>query len=215
MAPADERGCNLSTAAAVRAAGLALLLSAAISSAASAQTFAGVAKFVGGGALGLALHESAHVIADVGSGVTPGVKKVTFGPIPFFAITHDAVSPPREFVISSAGFWMQHAVSELVLVRHGDLRHEDAAMLKGVLAFNVLASVAYASAAFARTGPDERDTRGMAVSARMDEPLVGAVILAPALLDAARYYGVKHRVVVWASRAAKIGGVLLVIRAAQ
>jgi hypothetical protein len=205
----------LSTAATTRAVGLALLLSAAVSITASAQTLADAARFIGGGALGLALHESAHVIADVGNGVAPGVKKVTFGPIPFFAITHDDVSAPREFVISSAGFWMQHAVNEFVLVTHNDLRHEDAPLLKGVLAFNVLASVAYAGAAFARTGPDERDTRGMALSSRIDEPVVGAVILAPALLDAARYYGFRNRWVVWASRAAKVGGALLVVRAAQ
>ena len=39
---------------------------------------------------------------------------------------------------------------------------EHAPFAKGVLAFNVAASAAYAGAAFARTGPYERDTRGMA-----------------------------------------------------
>ena len=207
--------CNLSAAAAVRAVGLALLLSAAVPTATSGQTLASAAKFVGGGALGLALHESGHVLADFATGVSPGVKKVTFGPIPFFAITHDMVSPAREFVISSAGFWVQHGVSEWILAKHVDLRREDAPVLKGVLAFNVLASAAYAGAAFARTGPDERDTRGMAITAGVDEPVIGAAILAPAVLDAARYFGATNRWVVWASRAAKIGGALLVIKAAQ
>jgi hypothetical protein len=176
---------------------------------------ADVAKFFGGGAVGLAFHESAHVAADLASGVAPGVKKVTFGPLPFFAITHNAVSPAHEFAISSAGFWTQHAVSELLLTTHAGLRREHAPVLKGILAFNVLASAAYAVAAFARVGPDERDTRGMAVSADVQEPVIGGVILVPAVLDGARYYGLQNRWVVWGSRAAKIAGVLLVIKAVE
>jgi hypothetical protein len=180
-----------------------------------AQGVAEAAKFIGGGALGLAIHESAHILADVGSGTDPGLKKVTFGPIPFFAITHEAVSPGREFVISSAGFWAQHAVSEWLLSRRPQLRDEHAPLLKGVLAFNVLASVSYSIAAFAQVGPPERDTRGMAMSANVDEPVIGAVVLAPAVLDAMRYYGVRNRWTVWGSRAAKIGGALLVVKAVQ
>ncbi len=155
------------------------------------------------------------MVADVASGVSPGVKKVTFGPLPFFAITYDAVSPGREFVISSAGFWAQHATSEILLTRYADLKGQDAAVLKGVLAFNILTSFAYAGAAFARAGPDERDTRGMAASAVIDEPVIGAVILAPAVLDTVRYFGGRNRWVVWGSRAAKIGGALLVVKAVR
>jgi hypothetical protein len=116
-------------------------------------------------------------------------------------------------VISSAGFWAQHAFSEFLLTSHPALRDEDAPVLKGILAFNIVTSAAYAGAAFARTGPDERDTRGMAVSARIDEPVVGAVILVPALLDTARYLGVTNRWVVWGSRIVKIGGAMLVVKA--
>jgi hypothetical protein len=55
----------------------------------------------------------------------------------------------------------------------------------------------------------------MAISAGMDEPAIGAVILVPAILDTARYFGAESRWVVWASRAAKVGGVLLVAKAAR
>jgi hypothetical protein len=182
---------------------------------ATAQSLRDTAKLIGGAAVGLAVHESAHVAADFASGVQPGVKKVTFGRIPFFAITHEPVSPGREFVISSAGFWAQHAVSEYLLTARPELRNEHSPVIKGLLAFNVLTSVAYSVAAFARTGPAERDTRGMAVSARVDEPVIGAMILAPALLDSARYFGARNAWVVWASRAAKIGGAVLVVRAAR
>ena len=194
---------------------VAVICSVALPVTAGAQSLRDTAKLIGGAAVGLAIHESAHVVADFANGVSPGVKKVTFGPLPFFAITHDPVSPGREFVISSSGFWAQHAVSEYLLTTRPSLRDEHAPVLKGLLAFNVLTSAAYSVAAFARTGPDERDTRGMAISARVDEPVIGVLILAPAIFDAARYVGVRKGWVVWASRAAKIGGVLLVIRAAR
>ena len=212
VAPAGFRGCNLSTAVA-RVVVLAAVLG--VHANASAQTFSDGVKMVAGAAAAFALHEGAHVIADVAFGANPGLKKVSFGPLPFFAVTHEPVSAVEEFVISSAGIWAQHLENELVLTTRPDLRREHAPVLKGVVIFNVLTSVAYSAAAFARAGPDERDTRGMALSARLAEPVVGAVILAPALLDGARYYGVRSRWVMWGSRAAKIGATLLILRAAS
>jgi hypothetical protein len=82
----------------------------------------------------------------------PGVKRVDYAGIPFFAITHEPVSRRREFVISSAGFWTQHAIDEWVLASHPSLKHERAPFLKGMLAFNVLASAAYAGAASREPG---------------------------------------------------------------
>jgi hypothetical protein len=85
-------------------------------------------------------------------------------------------------------------------------------LLKGMFAFNVLASMAYAGAAFAETGPVERDTRGMAQSLRWKEPYVGLLILVPAVLDGVRYCRPEAKWAVWGSRASKVGGVLLVVR---
>jgi hypothetical protein len=85
-------------------------------------------------------------------------------------------------------------------------------LVKGVFAFNVLASAAYAGAAFARTGPVERDTRGMADALRWKERYVGLLILLPAVLDAVRYYHPEARWAAWGSRAAKVGGVVLIGR---
>lgn len=172
-----------------------------------------VMQFFAGAALGLGLHESGHLVFDAAFDAHPGVRKVSAGFIPFFAITHEPVSSLKEFTISSAGFWVQHAGSEYLLVRRPNLREEHALVAKGMLAFNVLTSVMYAGAAFARHGPSERDTRGMAVSADMPEPLIGAAILAPALLDGARYYRPRSRALRWASRGAKMAGVLLILKA--
>ena len=92
-------------------------------------------QFFAGAALGLGLHESGHIVLDEAFGAHPGVRKVSAGFIPFFAITHEPVSPLKEFTISSAGFWVQHAGSEILLMRRPNLRDEHAAFVKGLLAF--------------------------------------------------------------------------------
>jgi hypothetical protein len=110
---------------------------------------------------------------------------------------------------------MQHAVNEWLLTSRPQLRDARAPFAKGVLAFNVLASMAYGGAAMARAGPTERDTRGMAASLGahgVDERAIAALVLAPAVLDAWRYLDPDARWAVWASRAVKAGLVLLVIR---
>lgn len=170
------------------------------------------ASFLAGGAIGLATHEAGHVVAALAVGEKPGLRRVDFHGIPFFAITHDSVSPRREFLISSAGFWVQHAENEWLLGRRPNLRRERAPLVKGVFTFNVLASAAYAGAAFARTGPAERDTRGMAASSRLDERWIGALVLAPAVLDAWRYFHPDAKWAAWTSRGVKIGMVVLVVR---
>lgn len=172
--------------------------------------------FLGGAATALAAHEGGHLLFAVLFGADPGIGKVDFHGIPFFALTHRSdVSRAEEFTISSAGFWVQHAANEWLLTRRPRLRQERKPFLKGLFAFNVLASVAYSGAAFARTGPPERDTRGLSVSARVDEPWIGALILAPAVLDTWRYFAPDAKVPVWMSRAVKVGAVLLVFRASR
>jgi hypothetical protein len=174
---------------------------------------ADTAKFLGGAATAFALHEAGHLLFDVAFDAQPYVKAVHFGPVPFFAVTHPReLSPRRELVVSSAGFWTQEATSEWILTRRPDVRHDHAPYAKGVLAFNVLTSVGYGIVAFAKAGPIERDTRGMASSIRVDERAIGALIIAPAALDAYRYFKPRSRWAAWTSRGVKIGSVLLVLR---
>lgn len=169
-----------------------------------------VGSFLGGAALGLLAHESGHLLFDFAFDADPTFRRVEFHGIPFFAISHRPDMPKRkEFIISSAGFWVQHAGSEWILTKRPDLRGERAPLVKGILAFNVLASGAYAGAAFARTGPPERDTRGMSEGSGIDERWIGAIVLAPAALDAWRYYDPKAKWAVWMSRGVKVAMVLL------
>jgi hypothetical protein len=174
-------------------------------------------KFLTGAGAGLVLHEAGHLTFDLIFDADPRLEGVHFGPFPFFAVTHrSGLSPRREFTISSAGFWVQEATNEWLLnprLCGAGLRACDGAWFKkGMLAFNVLNSLGYAVVAFARAGPVERDTRGMADSIDVDEPAIGALVLTPALLDAYRYYHPDARWAVWASRLVKAGSVLLVLK---
>jgi hypothetical protein len=184
------------------------------SGAATEHRVARSVAFVGGAASGFLAHEGGHLLFDVVFDAEPNVKRVSFGAIPFFAITHrPTVSPEQEYVISSAGFWVQHATSEWILASRPRLRDEHAPYLKGWLAWNVLASAAYSTAAFGRFGPPERDTRGMAQSLGIAEPWVGAMILTPAALDTWRYFHPESRWARWTSRAVKVGLVVATVSA--
>jgi hypothetical protein len=178
----------------------------------------GTLLFLAGAATGLGLHESGHLISGRAFGAHPRVRRLDYGPIPFFVILHDPVSRKREFIISSAGFWMQHAGSEWLLSARPQLRDEEAPFLKGLLAFNIGASLVYSTAAFGRFGPSERDTRSMAASLGNDgvpEPVIGLLVLAPAALDAYRYRNPDAGWAKWTSRGAKIVMVVLTMAAGR
>jgi len=174
--------------------------------------------FFTGAAAGLAIHESGHLLFGAIFDANPRVEPLRYGFIPFFKIGHDPVTRREEFVISSAGFWMQYVDSEWILAAKPDLRHEHQPLLKGILAFDLGASTVYSIAAFGEFGPLERDTRGMAVSLGKDgwpEPFVGAIVLAPAVLDGYRYFHPDATWAKWASRGAKIASVVLVAAAGK
>jgi hypothetical protein len=175
-------------------------------------------SLLAGAATGLVVHEAGHVATSAMFGARPDTKPIRYAGIPFFAVTHDPVSRKKEFVISSAGFWMQHAGSEWLLTARPDLRHESAPFLKGVLAFNLATSAMYSVAAFGEIGPPERDPRGVASSLGRKgwpEPVIGALILAPALLDGIRYVWPDQRWAVWTSRGLKAAFMALTLVAGR
>lgn len=177
------------------------------------DTGSSVLSFLGGAAAGLGAHEAGHLLFGAILEADPSIKAVDFGGIPFFALTHrPGLSPRREFTVSAAGFWMQHATSELVLTRHPRLRDEREPFRKGVLAFNVLTSVGYSAAAMAKAGPYERDTRAISDALEISERWVGVMVLVPAVLDAYRYFKPNSRWATWSSRAMKVGWVMLVLK---
>ena len=56
-----------------------------------------IAQFVAGGVIGLAAHEGGHLLMVSVFGADPGTKRVSFGPLQFFAVTHTEVTPAREY----------------------------------------------------------------------------------------------------------------------
>ena len=131
-------------------------------------------KVLLGGAAGLGLHEGGHLVANWAFDEPVKVKRVDYKGIPFFALSHAPdLSPRREYVVSSAGFWAQYLYSEQILTHHPNLKDEESPFRKGMLTFHVVTSFVYAGAAFGKTGPYERDTRGMALSRRIDERWIG------------------------------------------
>ena len=175
-----------------------------------------VVKFLAGAALTFAAHESGHLVLDFAFDAKPRVTRVQFAGIPFFAISHRSdLSRRREFAISSAGFWTQESWNETLLTRRPQLRREHAPILTGALAFNIFASVAYAAAAFNRLGPVERDTRGMADAASLDERWIALLVLMPAVLDGVRYLQPDATWAAWTSRTAKLGSVALLARSPE
>lgn len=181
-----------------------------------AQTQSAGARFgrvLLGGAAGLAIHESGHLVANWAFDEKVVVKKVNYKGFPFFALSHAPdLSPRREYVVSSAGFWAQYLYSEQILTHHPHLKDERSPLRKGMLTFHVVTSLVYAGAAFGKTGPTERDTRGMASSRQISERWVGLMVLAPALFDTYRYFNPDARWASWASRGAKMGSVVLVLK---
>jgi hypothetical protein len=169
-------------------------------------------KFLTGAAGAFVEHEGDHLLFDLLFDAHPYVASVHLGPVPFFAIAHVQQSPRREFIITSAGFWTQEATSEWLLTRRPHLRDEHAPFDKGAFAFDVLTSIGYGVVALFKAGPYERDTRGMAQSIGIAEPAIGVIVMAPALLDAYRYFNPDARWAVWASRMVKGSSVLLVAK---
>lgn len=175
-------------------------------------------SLLAGAATGLVVHESGHVMTSALFDAHPNTKPIHYGGIPFFAVTHEPVTRRQEFVVSSAGFWMQHAGSEWLLTSRPNLRDESAPFLKGMLVFNIATSAMYAGAAFGKLGPPERDPLGMARSLGKKgwpEPAVGALILAPALLDGYRYLKPDQKWAAWASRGIKVAFMALTLFAGR
>jgi hypothetical protein len=170
-------------------------------------------RWVGGFSLGLAIHESGHLVLGGALGVKPFLKGVDFHGVPFFAIDYrERLNSSQSLQLASAGFWTQYAASEWVLTRRPEIARDAAPFTKGVLAFHVLNSLGYTGAALLRTGPVERDSLGIARDLGVDERWVGVALLVPASLDVYRYYNPRRHWAAWLSRGVKLGLIVISIR---
>jgi len=164
------------------------------------------------GAFGAFLgHESGHFIANWSLGTDPYLMGVHYGPIPFFTIQPGKpMTNHQHYITASAGFNAQHLINEAVLTTHPNLMRENEPFLKGLTAFNFWLTMGYAVTAFAQSGPNERDTKGMADSLGWNEAWVGAMILVPTALDTYRY---KHPDSRWAPTASRLSKLAIIFLA--
>jgi len=162
-------------------------------------------KFFEGAFTALAGHESGHYIANAAVGSDPYLAPVHYGPIPFFTIEpNHHLDNHDHYITASAGFNAQNIINEWILTSHPNLSKEDKPYLKGMATFNFWLTIGYAASAFAGTGPDQRDTKGMADSLGWNEKWVGVMILVPTALDTYRYKHPDSKWAIWASRISKL-----------
>ena len=170
-------------------------------------------KFFTGAFAAFAGHESGHLVTNSALNTHLYTMPVHYGPIPFFTIQPGRPLTRHEhYITASAGFSAQHIINEWVLSTHPNLIRENEPTLKGLTSFNFWLSVGYAATAFAKSGPQERDTKGMADALGCNERWVGAMILVPTALDTYRY---KHPESKWAPTASRLSKLAIILLAAK
>ncbi|HTP52723.1 MAG TPA: hypothetical protein VMK42_18695 [Anaeromyxobacteraceae bacterium] len=190
----------------------------------TALTWSNAGLFLAGGATAFVAHETCHVLAGLALGNVPTVQPVKFlGVIPFFAISpgitcvgnacykaNGTPFPPGPrglYFIVSAGILCQEAEDEVILSLEPGIRYQDAAFLKGMLAFNTLASVGYALANLFNLEPPEGDLRAMSRLVPVPHAVLSGLVLATAALDISRYYFPDAEWLPWVSRVTKLATV--------
>jgi hypothetical protein len=162
-------------------------------------------KFFAGAFAAFLGHETGHLIANYAMDTDPYLTGVHYGPIPFFTIEPGRYLNPHEhYITASAGFNAQNLIDEWVLTSHPNLSRENQPFLKGLASFNFWLSVGYAASAFTETGPNQRDTKGMADALGWNERWIGVMILVPTALDTYRYKHPDSKWAVVASRFSKL-----------
>lgn len=181
-----------------------------------------IALFAAGALTGFLAHESGHLAMNLALGNTPTLDYISvFGFIPFFSIDPQlhcdgtrcvkADNTPLKFgeagkyTIVTAGFDVQHLTTELLLSLEPELRFEHAPFRKGLLAFDLLLSAGYALASVAGVESVYGDVHNANDASGLPRVVFAAVLLAPAVIDAYRYFRPKSTWAPWASRAAKLG----------
>lgn len=157
--------------------------------------------FLGGAFGAFSLHEAGHYAMNLALGTDPYLKHVEHAGIPFFAVDYrNEVTPRQEYAIAASGFWVQHAMAEALLRKYPHLWREAPPAVRGAFAFHLVTSLIYGYAALAKSGPNERDTLGMARGLHANERWIGFAVLLPAVLD---FYRSLHPEARWAALTAK------------
>jgi hypothetical protein len=173
-----------------------------------------------GAASGFVSHEAGHLLANYLLGNKPAwVGLRGFGVVPFFAISPELSCndlgctkadaswfvPGRRgmYLISTAGFTVQHITSEIALSQDAWLRYHHAPFEKGFLAFNILLSIGYALSTLAGVEDSHGDAGGAAAVAHLPKPIFATLLILPAVFDTVRFLLPDATWAVGASRGSK------------
>jgi len=171
---------------------------------------------------GFVAHELGHVLVNLAYGNVPTFEGLRYGGfIPFFRISpgvtcndvgcfHIKTGEPFKggrsgtYMITSAGFNVQHLVSELILSLDPSLRYHRSPFQKGMLFFNISLSAGYVLSAWFQVKPAIGDIHGMARAAQINPSWAALLVAIPAGLDLYRFFLPDSKWAPWVSRAAKV-----------
>jgi hypothetical protein len=165
-------------------------------------------------------HELGHVLVNLAYGNTPHFESLEYaGFIPFFRISHgmhcneagcfhDDGEPFKGgrsgvYLITAAGFNVQHLVSELILSLDRPIRYHRSPVQKGMLFFDLSLSVGYVLSTWFQIKPPVGDIDGMAEASQLNPNWVALMVLIPTGLDIYRYFLPESKWAPWVSRASK------------
>ena len=108
------------------------------------------------------------------------------------------------YLITSAGFNVQHLVSELILSLDPELRYHRSPFQKGMLFFNLSLSAGYVLSTWFQVKPPIGDIHGMARAAQINPNWVALLLAIPAGLDLYRFFVPNSKWAPWVSPTAKV-----------
>jgi len=166
-------------------------------------------------------HEFGHVLMNLAYGNVPTFEGLRYGGvIPFFRISPGiycnasgcfyrdgrpfAGGRTGVYLITSAGFNVQHLVSELLLSFDPRLRYHRSPFQKGMLFFNLSLSVGYSLSTWFQVKPPVGDIEGMADASQLNPNWIALMVIIPAGLDLYRFFVPDSKWAPWVSRAAKV-----------
>lgn len=169
---------------------------------------------------GFVAHETGHLLTNYLFDNKPALVGLKgFGFVPFFAISpelvcdHDGCRRPNQsrfqagrrgmYLISTAGFTVQHLTSEMALSKDPWLMYHNAPFEKGLLTFNLLLSVGYALSTLVGIEDAHGDAAGAAAVAHMPRALFATLLVLPVAADTVRFLRPCTRWAVGVSRASK------------
>lgn len=179
----------------------------------------GIGLGTAGLVVGFLAHEAGHILMNFAYGNVPNFEGLRYaGFIPFFRISSgvncnaDGCFKNGEefkggrtgvYLITSAGFNVQHVINEVLLSLDPNLQHHRSPFQKGILFFNLSLSVGYVLSTWFQVRPPVGDIEGMSNAAQVNPNWIALMVLIPTGLDIYRFFLPDSKWAPWVSRGSK------------